>query len=540
MLIPRNIENTFLRFLSFKSQSKIALFLYFIFSVFILDITKAENKNLVSESESLINIQYLESKKELDDYIVDTGDSLFIKFKNQPRGLDILPNDNIDPSDISYLNPRKNLQKYYLDEGDTLSLRFTKTPELSGSFTVNSEGEIYLPRLKSIYVRGLNKFQLQNLLERRYKEYLIDPEIDIRITGFRFISSGVYSVNNEGEILLPLLEETYVRGLTTSEISSLLSKKFLSSEFISTEINIRIVRFKPQRILVSGEIREPGIYKFPGYSTGQFGLAEDIRKINSGNNDMGLENTENLSLDENKTDSTFGRLSQDENLQNNNVQNNNFSATLQIKKPSENFTTISNAILRAGGITSLTDLSRIEIIRDVPLGKGGGKKRAFIDFSSFLNESDVTNDIRLFDGDRLIFSKLNSKATDQIPKSILSGISPRFISVNLYGRVESPGVVRLPLEASLSDAIDLTGPIKPLSGKIVLIRYEKDGTITKKNISYSARAKRGSKRNPYLKANDLISVKNSFLGKATGVIGEISAPFVGIYSTKEIIESFSD
>ena len=98
----------------------------------------------------------------------------------------------------------------------------------------------------------------------------------------------------------------------------------------------------------------------------------------------------------------------------------------------------------------------------------------------------------------------------------------------------------MPLEASLSDAIDLTGPIKPLSGKIVLIRYNKDGSILKKTVPYSARAKRGSRRNPFLKQGDLISVKNSLLGKTTGVIREITAPFVGIYSTKELIEGFSD
>ena len=44
----------------------------------------------------------------------------------------------------------------------------------------------------------------------------------------------------------------------------------------------------------------------------------------------------------------------------------------------------------------------------------------------------------------------------------------------------------------------------------------------------------------YLKEDDLISVKNSFFGKTTGVIKEITAPFVGIYSTKELIEGFSD
>ena len=73
-----------------------------------------------------------------------------------------------------------------------------------------------------------------------------------------------------------------------------------------------------------------------------------------------------------------------------------------------------------------------------------------------------------------------------------------------------------------------------------MIRYNKDGTILKKNISYSSRAKRGSRRNPFVKEGDLISVKNSLLGKTTGVIREFTAPFVGIYSTKEVIESFSD
>ena len=112
--------------------------------------------------------------------------------------------------------------------------------------------------------------------------------------------------------------------------------------------------------------------------------------------------------------------------------------------------------------------------------------------------------------------------------------------MNIYGRVENPGTFKLPLEGTLSDAIDITGPIKPLSGKVVLIRYNSDGSISKKNISYSAAAPRGSKRNPYLKEGDLITVKNSVIGKTTGIIREITAPLQGIYFTKELIESFGD
>ena len=575
MRFKKNIPENFFGLLSFKSNFKLLFIFNFLISIFIFDLVKADNDNrplnsnnelaidffdsrskledLNLDSETIelilenaknrteIDIDYLNPKNELEDYIVDTGDSLLIEFKNKPRGLGLIEWE-YDPENIAYLNPRNDLRNYKLDEGDTLSIRFLKTPELNVNQTIDQEGEIYLSRLKSTYIKGLNIYQLKKLLEKKYKEFLIDPEIEIRISGFRFMRSGVYSINNEGELMLPLLKETYVRGLTTNEISNLLSKKYLNSEYISSEVEIRIANFKPQRILITGEIRNPGIYKFAGYSSGEFLAVENIKDDTFQKGEMENDTEDSISKEIDGDNMTKGQLNRREsNASLNQIsQNNNTRQSFQIKRPSENFTTISNAIRKAGGITSKTDLSRIEIIRDIPIGKGGGKQRAVVDFTSFLNESDPTNDIRLFDGDRIFLPKLATASSDIIPKSILSGLSPRFITVDIFGRVENPGTVKLPLEASLSDAINLTGPIKPLSGKIVLIRYNKDGTILNKNISYSSRAKKGSKRNPFVKQGDLISVKNSILGKSTGVIREFTAPFVGIYSTKEIIESFND
>ena len=98
----------------------------------------------------------------------------------------------------------------------------------------------------------------------------------------------------------------------------------------------------------------------------------------------------------------------------------------------------------------------------------------------------------------------------------------------------------LPLEGTLSDAMDITGPIKPLSGKVILIRYNRDGTVSKRKIAYSANAPRGSKRNPFIKEGDLITVTNSIFGKTTGVIKEVTAPFIGIYTTRELIKDFQE
>ena len=403
MLIQKDIKKIFIRLFPFRRQSKLALYTYCLFSVFIFDISKAEKNNFTYSNNNRIEIEYLESRNELEDYIIDTGDSI--------------------------------------------ALRFYPADELSGIFSVNEEGELFLPRLDNTFVRGLTKSELRTLLEKRYAEFLIDPEI-----------------------------------------------------------KVSIAKFKSIRVLTSGELRNPGFYKFPAYESGS------LINLNKGDNSELDQLNANFQSSEN----------------------------IIVKRSNENLTTISDVIRKAGGITSETDLSKIEITRDVPIGKGGGKKRAIIDFNAYIKQSDPTNDIRIFDGDILFFPKLSKKDLGQISKSILAGISPKFISVNIFGRVETPGVVKLPLEASLSDAIDLTGPIKPLSGKIVLLRYEKDGSLTKKTISYSASAKRGSKRNPYLKEDDLISVKNSILGKTSGIIREVTAPFIGIYSTKELIEGFSD
>ena len=173
--------------------------------------------------------------------------------------------------------------------------------------------------------------------------------------------SGIYSINNEGELMLPLLKETYVRGLTTNEISNLLSKKYLNSEYISSEIEIRIANFKPQRILISGEIRNPGIYKFPGYSSGEFFAVENVEDDTSQKGEMENDTEESISKEIDGDNMPKGQLNSRESSASLNQisQNNNTRQSFQIKRPSENFTTISNVIRKAGGITSKTDLSSI-------------------------------------------------------------------------------------------------------------------------------------------------------------------------------------
>ena len=243
--------------------------------------------------------------------------------------------------DTSYLDPKGELMDYILDTGDVLFIDFLNAPELSGEFRIDEQGEIYLKRIKYAYVRGLTIKEITKLLEKRYEEFLINPEIFIKIN-----------------------------------------------------------TFKPIRIAIKGEVRSPGLIKFPSF------ISTSIKTI------IDPIYTEKSDLDS----ETFPTI----NSTKSNIFNNN------IKRDNDYITTLSNAIQGAGGLTSSSDISKIEIIRDIPIGKGGGKKRALIDFRSYTKDADTTNYIRLFDGDSILIPKLKIKDKRIIPNSILSGLSPRF------------------------------------------------------------------------------------------------------------------
>ncbi len=336
-----------------------------------------------------------------------------------------------------YLNKNQELNDYVLDTGDLLFIDFYPAVELSGTFEINEFGEIYLPRIYSTYVRGLNTQDLAKLLEKKYEEFLLDPVFNVRILGFR-----------------------------------------------------------PVKILISGEVQSPGIYEF------NQNLPESILKP--------LFNKEEEKANEEKESFEKSKYS------------------------FQKFATVSNAIRAAGGITPYSDLSKLEIIRDVSAGEGGGKKKAKLDFSSYLNNLNSENDIRLFSGDQIFIPTLTKSDNKIISKSIINGLSPKFIKVGVFGMVENPGEINLPLEATLSDAIDLAGPKKRLSGKIVLIRYKNDGKLSKRIIKYKSNSLRGSKNNPFIKSGDLITVRDSKFRKTTGIITDLTAPLTGVYTTKQL------
>jgi len=74
---------------------------------------------------------------------------------------------------------------YRLDVGDKININIFNQPDLSGEYSVDGEGQIYLPLIGKVEVVGLTSAELEIELVNRFKpDYLVNPRI--------FIQVGIY------------------------------------------------------------------------------------------------------------------------------------------------------------------------------------------------------------------------------------------------------------------------------------------------------------------------------------------------------------
>jgi len=96
-------------------------------------------------------------------------------------------------------NPTKqNGQFYVIGAGDSMTVNVWKEESLSGSVTVRPDGFITLPLINDVKAAGKAPAQLRSVLEEKYKEFLTNPFVTIRIE--KIISSQVYVI---GQIKKP-------------------------------------------------------------------------------------------------------------------------------------------------------------------------------------------------------------------------------------------------------------------------------------------------------------------------------------------------
>ena len=109
------------------------------------------------------------------------------------------------------------IDQYILDSGDVLSFYFEGLEIFSNDYSIDRSGYLNLPEIGLYYVRGKSVSEIINDLNKKYKEFIYEPDLKIDITTFRpikiFISGeannpGFYNMNNINE------EQTAVSNIT--------------------------------------------------------------------------------------------------------------------------------------------------------------------------------------------------------------------------------------------------------------------------------------------------------------------------------------
>lgn len=101
---------------------------------------------------------------------------------------------------------------YLLGPGDLLYLSVSEDAfELNQVLSINGEGQTNLKRLKTIYVEGLTVNELTKLLNQEYSKYVKEPDVELKVIGYRAISIYVDGeVENPGVHILPGATNTRV------------------------------------------------------------------------------------------------------------------------------------------------------------------------------------------------------------------------------------------------------------------------------------------------------------------------------------------
>jgi len=348
-------------------------------------------------------------------------------------------------SDIKSLNTKsspnqkfiKDVNSYRLGPGDQLYIYFVGIPEFSRNYFIGPEGNLLLPEIRSINVNNLTLEELNNLLIKKYSEFIIDPDIYSYITLYR-----------------------------------------------------------PVRIYVIGEVSRPGFYTLRGNLSNNIVFEENIFT------------EESESIGNSQLPQVIDPLTRN-------------TDTL--------FPTIFDAIKAAQGVTPYSDLSNVELLRDI--GKLGSEKvKANVNFLSLITEGNQSQNIRVFDGDTVVVLKSKTVLKEQISEILKTNLSPDILKVYVTGNVVSPGIVKLPAGSGLNQAVAQAGGKKILSGSVEFLRFSNEYNIDKRKFSYDLKAKLNTYKNPILMNGDIVNVRKSIIGNASAGISEISRPIVGIYS----------
>ena len=320
-------------------------------------------------------------------------------------------------------------------------------------------------------------------------KYYLGPgdKLLIRVFGYDEFNSEVI-VLPDGTINVSRIGSINVNDITLKDAKKQLSVSY-SKILRNPIIYLDLVKTRPIRVAISGEVNRPGIYSI------------DIQGENNLVNNDGGEQT-------------------------------------SIK--TNGWPTLVDAIQKAGGLTNKGDLKNVNLIRKNK--KNSQIQITKVNYWDTLKNGNPIENHYIYDGDSVRINPVKLRDDNELFTIASSSFSPDTITINVVGEVNNPGLQTIKTNSPLSQAILSAGGItkKSNKNKIALIRMNPNGTITKSMSSYGISKEADYSNNPTLIDGDVIVVEKNAWAKNSENIKTLVEPFSEFLAPITIYRVFSD
>ena len=444
-------------------------------------------------------------------------------------------------------------EAYTLGAGDQIQIDIFDAPEYSGQngrFQVLADGTLNLPLVGTLSVKGLTLKQASNVLSQKFHRFFKRPLTTVTLLSPRPVSVSIAGeVNRPGSYTVSLTPQT-ANG--TTQFPTLTSALKLAGG-ITQAADVRNIQIRrPQRVGSSQNVTVD-LWQFLQTGDRQQDLAlrdgdsiviPTSTKINLAESAQLADATFSADRSQPITIAVVGEVFRPGSYT---VANDARTAAAGVPgvtgqslstqtgtQSTSPFPTVTRAIQVAGGIKPLADIRRIQIRRAT---RSGTEQTLDVNLQNLIKDGDLRQDTILQSGDTIVIPTATNLSPADATALASASFSPDTIRINVVGEVKQPGVVQVPPNTPLNQALLAAGGFdnrRARKSAVDLIRLNPDGTVTKREIAIDLAQGISDQTNPTLRNNDIIVVGRSGLTKFTDGLGNVLTPFSSVFSILNI------
>jgi polysaccharide export outer membrane protein len=99
-------------------------------------------------------------------------------------------------------------------------------------------------------------------------DYIVGQEDVLKVTIYNHADlTATERVSGEGAIILPLIGEIQIAGLTVDQVAKKIAARLSDGYIVDPNVSVFVVEFKSKKTIIMGQVSKPGIYMLSGSTT---------------------------------------------------------------------------------------------------------------------------------------------------------------------------------------------------------------------------------------------------------------------------------